>query len=140
MAFEIELGGQAFYTNAARETKEPLLQELFAKFAGMEAEHMATLSRRYHLAPPVPSTEFKTARAAIYAGIENRPEDPANLFRIAIAFEKRAVEFFTSRGAATAQGSVERELYRELAAEEQEHVDLLTTELERFKAGKPGLM
>ena len=35
---------------------------------------------------------------------------------------------------------MERELYRELAAEEQEHVDLLTTELERFKAGKGGLL
>ena len=29
---------------------------------------------------------------------------------------------------------------RELAAEEREHVDLLTTEYNRFKAGKPGLL
>jgi len=140
IAFEIELGGQAFYTNAARETKEPALQELFAKFAGMEAEHMATLSRRYHLVAPVPSTEFKTARAAIYAGIENRPEDPANLFRIAIAFEQRAVEFFTANAEKCPAGSPERALYQELAAEEREHVALLTTELERWKAGKPGLL
>ena len=34
----------------------------------------------------------------------NRPEDPANLFRIAIAFEERAVKFFTERGAAVADG------------------------------------
>ncbi|HET7752556.1 MAG TPA: NADPH-dependent glutamate synthase [Anaeromyxobacteraceae bacterium] len=140
LAFEIELGGQAFYTQAARETSEPMLQELFAKFAAMEGEHMATLSRRYHAEVPVPSSEFRTERAAVYAGIPNRPEDPANLFRIAIAFEERAVKFFSERGEQCPAGSVERELYRELAAEEREHVALLTTELERWKAGKPGLL
>ena len=40
----------------------------------------------------------------------------------------------------TPEGSPERQLYKELAAEEREHVALLTTELERWKAGKPGLM
>jgi homotetrameric NADPH-dependent glutamate synthase len=139
-AFEIELGGQAFYTQAAKETSEPMLQELFAKFAVMEGEHMATLSRRYHTEIPVPSSEFKTERAAIYAGIPNRPEDPANLFRLAIAFEQRAVDFFSKRGAECPAGSVERVLYSELAAEEREHVDLLQTELERFKQGKPGML
>ncbi len=49
---------------------------------------------------------------AIYAGIPNHPEDPANLFRIAIAFEQRAVNFFTERGAQCAEGSPERQLYR----------------------------
>jgi homotetrameric NADPH-dependent glutamate synthase len=140
VAFEIELGGQAFYTAAARETTEPVLQELFAKFALMEAEHMATLSRRYHTEARPPSVEFKTQRAAIYAGIDHRPEDPANLFRIAIAFEQRAVDFFTAREAEAPEGSVEKQLYKELAAEEREHVALLTTELERFRLGKPGLL
>ena len=37
-------------------------------------------------------------------------------------------------------GSVEEQLYRELAAEEREHVALLTTELDRWKLGKPGLL
>jgi glutamate synthase (NADPH/NADH) small chain len=140
IAFEIELGGMAFYTRAARETKEPVVKELFAKFAEMEREHMTTLSRRYHAEVPAPSQEFKVDRAAVYAGIPNRPEDPANLFRIAIAFEQRAVKFFEERVEKTAPGSVERELYKELAAEEREHVDLLTTEFERWKQGKPGLL
>jgi rubrerythrin len=84
--------------------------------------------------------DFKVDRAAIYAGIPNRPEDPANLFRIAIAFEERAVKFFSERGVATAEGSPEKQLYKELAAEEREHVDILTTELKRWQAGKPGMM
>ncbi len=138
-AFEIELGGQAFYARAAATTPEPLLVTFFEKFVAMEAEHMATLSRRYHADVPKPDPTFDVARAAIYAGVPNRPEDPANLFRIAIAFEQRAVEFFTERGAACADGSVERQLYRELAAEEAEHVALLTTEYERWSQGKPGI-
>jgi rubrerythrin len=140
VAFEIELGGMAFYGRAAKETSDPVLKELFGKFAVMEQEHMATLSRRYHAEVPAPSTDFKVERAAVYAGIPNRPEDPANLFRIAIAFEQRAVKFFTERMGKTAEGSVERQLYKELAAEEQEHVALLQTEFERYKAGKPGML
>ena len=140
VAFEIELGGQAFYRQAAAETDEPVLRELFQKFAAMEEEHMATLSRRYHAEVPAPGAGFTIERAAIYAGLPNHPEDPTNLFRIAIAFEQRAVRFFTERIGSTPEGSTERQLYRELAAEEQEHVDLLTTELERYKVGMPGLM
>jgi len=140
VAFEIELGGMAFYNRAAKETDDPHMKALFQKFAGMEKEHMATLSRRYHAQMPEPSADFKVERAAIYAGIANRPDDPANLFRIAIAFEERAVKFFTERMEKTPAGSVERQLYKELAAEEREHVALLTTELEQWKKGKPGLL
>jgi rubrerythrin len=50
------------------------------------------------------------------------------------------VKFFSEKGAQAAEGSVEKQLYKELAAEEREHVDLLTTEYNRFKAGKPGLL
>jgi glutamate synthase (NADPH) small chain len=140
VAFEIELGGMAFYERASKETGEPVLKQLFERFAAMEKEHMATLSRRYHADVPAPSRDFQIERAAVYAGIASRPEDPANLFRVAIAFEERAVKFFEERGAAAAAGSVEQQLYRELAAEEREHVALLATELERWKLGKPGLL
>jgi glutamate synthase (NADPH) small chain len=138
IAFEIELGGQAFYGRAAREASDPVLRELFGKFVVMEREHMETLSRRYHVEVPAPSPEFQISRAAIYAGIDTGPADPANLFRIAIAFEERAVTFFEKR--ATLAGEAERELYRELAAEEREHVALLTTEYQRWKQGKAGIL
>ena len=52
------------------------------EFAAMEGEHLETLARRYHTEIPEPSAEFQVERAAIYAGLENRPEDPANLIRI----------------------------------------------------------
>ncbi|RBP02214.1 sulfide dehydrogenase (flavoprotein) subunit SudA /sulfide dehydrogenase (flavoprotein) subunit SudB [Roseiarcus fermentans] len=140
-AFEIELGGHAFYERAARETDDAVLRDLFGKFAQMEREHMATLSRRYHVALPENSERwFPIDRAALLAGIEGRIGDPDTLFRAAIAFERRAVEFFQTRAEAVPAVSVERQLYRELGAEEGEHVALLQTELARWRAGKPGLL
>lgn len=139
-AFEIELGGQAFYARAARETDDPLLAELFGRFAAMEREHMETLKKRYHAELPEPAASAPLDRAAIFAGVDRRPEDPANLFRIAIAFEQRAVDFFTREAERAPEGSVERSLYRELAAEEREHVALLTTEFRRWETGRAGVL
>jgi homotetrameric NADPH-dependent glutamate synthase len=138
-AFEIELGGQAFYTRAAAESDDPALKELFQRFVAMERAHMNTLSSRYHVEAPRPDEGLRIDRAAVYAGVPHRPEDPANLFRIAIAFEQRAAQFFGERSAAADSAAVQR-LYRELAAEEQEHVAMLCTELARWQEGKPGLL
>ena len=140
IAFEIELGGLAFYGRAAREAADPAMRELFSRLLEMEREHLATLVRRYHVEAPAADETFKRERAAIYAGVLDRPEDPANLFHIALAFEGRAARFFFDRHDQCPQGSPERQLYKELAAEEREHVALLTTELARWEQGKPGLM
>ncbi len=116
------------------------MRELFGRFAGMEKEHMDILSKRYHADLPTAAEDFQLDRAAIFAGVDRKPEDPANLFRIAIAFEQRAVDFFTREGERAPAGSVERELYKELAAEEREHVALLTTEYRRWETGKAGIL
>ena len=139
-AFEIELGGRAFYQRASRDASDPQLRDLFARFAAMEDEHMQTLSKRYHAELPEPSEDFQIDRAAIFAGIDRHPEDPANLFRIAIAFEQRAVDFFSKEGEKAPAESIEHGLYKELAAEEREHVELLTTEYRRWQAGKAGIL
>jgi len=140
MAFEIEIGGLAFYERAARDAPDPALRDLFGRLAEMEKEHMATLTRRYHAELPAPAADFQIDRAAIFAGVDRHPEDPANLFRIAIAFEQRAAKFFAERGAQAPAGSAERELYKELAAEEREHVEILTTEYGRWQRGRAGLL
>ncbi len=139
-AFELELGGQAFYRQAAEHSTDAHLKTLFGQFAAMEKEHMATLSRRYHTSIPTPSQEIRMEVLSLYTGIEGRPEDPATLFRIAIGLEKRAVDFFVERSDHAPEDSTERQLYRELAAEEREHVALLSTEYDRWRAGKPGIL
>lgn len=140
IAFEIELGGQAFYSQAALDASEPELKALFGSLAEMESEHMETLARRYRTSIPEPSECSGVERAALFAGVENKPDDPANLFRIAIACEERAAAFFADKCKDSADGSPEQQMYKELAAEEREHADLLSTELERWQAGKPGLL
>ena len=140
IAFQIELGGQAFYDRAAARVSDPLLCTLFTRFASMEHEHMETLTRRYHVTAPDPAVGFRVDVAAIQAGVEGRIDDPDTLFRAAITFEKRAVAFFTERAKTVPDGSAEQQLYRELAAEEAEHVTLLETEFQRWSAGKAGML
>jgi hypothetical protein len=106
----------------------------------MEHEHMETLSRRYHVTVPDPNDGFRVDLAAIQAGVEGRIDDPETLFRTAISFEKRAVSFFTERSEKVPAGSAEQELYKELAAEEVEHVALLETEYKRWSQGKAGIL
>lgn len=137
-AFEIELGGQAFYRRAARETGDAAMRRLFEGLADMESGHMETLARRYHVPIPQVRSLADLNTAAVFGGTVNRPEDPENLFRIAIALENRAAEYFSERAAWAEEGSAEERLYRELAAEEQEHASLLAAEHELWRAGKAG--
>ena len=101
---------------------------------------METLSRRYHVQPPDPAEAFRVDIAAIQAGVEGDIADPETLFRAAITFEKRAVDFFSKRANAVPEGSAEQDLYKELAAEEVEHVALLETELQRWSKGRAGML
>ena len=89
---------------------------------------------------PDPNDGFRVDLAAAQAGVEGKIDDPDTLFRTAIAFEKRAVAFFTDRAGSVPAGSAEQELYRELAAEEVEHVELLETEFQRWSKGKAGML
>ena len=78
MAFEIELGGRAFYQRAAAESSDDELRALFGRFAIMEGEHMETLSRRYHIEPPHPSPGFRVELAAMHTpGHLISPVEPA---------------------------------------------------------------
>jgi rubrerythrin len=140
IAFQIELGGKAFYDRAAAQVNDAVLKLLFSKFSVMEGEHMETLSSRYHVDLPEQSDNFRVDLAAIQAGVTGKIEDPETLFRTAIVFEKRAVAFFKDRARLVLDGSVEQDLYRELAAEEEEHVALLETEFQRWSNGKPGML
>jgi glutamate synthase (NADPH/NADH) small chain len=139
-AYEIELGGLEFYYKASQHCTDPALQDLFSKLAAMEGEHMETLSHRYHLPVPNRCDGFRVDLATMRAGVEGEPGDPATLFNAAIAFEQRAAAFFNERVHATPAGSVEHQLYRELAAEEMEHVALLETELALWMKGREGVL
>ena len=136
-AFEIELGGRDFYVAAASHTDDPALHDMFERLAKMEHEHIDTLVRRYHLAPPADAAG-DLHPGVLQAGGHHTPDDPLSLLEMAIILERRAEQFFRERiddAAPTAQA-----LYRELAAEEQEHIDLLVTELAAMRDNRRGLL
>ena len=140
-AFEIELGGRAFYQRAAVEATDDNTRALFRRFAAMEGQHMEALARRHHVTeiPPTPEV-FSTELAALFAGVESRPNEPGNLFRIAIAAEHRAAGFFLARAARARAGSADQRQCLQLAAEEHEHAQTLSAEfrLWRERRGRDG--
>ena len=136
-AFEIELGGRAFYQRAAVDATDDTMRTLFRRFAVMEGEHMEALSRRFHVTDvPPPAPDFRIEVAALFAGVENKPQDPGNLFRIAIALENRAAAFYEARAAQAVAGSADQAHYLELAAEEHAHADMLTTQYRQWREGQ----
>jgi glutamate synthase (NADPH/NADH) small chain len=136
-AFEIELGGRDFYVAAAKHTSDEDLHDMFQRLAGMEREHIDTLVRRYHLPPP-DEAGGDLHPGALQAGVQPVAEDPLSLLELALTLERRAEEFFTARIGDAAPAA--RDLYRELAAEEGEHVALLTTELAALRGNRRGLL
>ena len=136
-AVEIELGGRDFYIAAAAATDDADLHDMFGRLAAMEREHLDTLLRRYHLPPPEDAGDG-LHRGVLQAGGHDDPKDPLELVEMALTLERRAEQFFRER-VDTAAGAA-RELYRELAAEEAEHIDLLTTELAAMRQHRRALL
>ncbi|MCX6520606.1 MAG: NADPH-dependent glutamate synthase [Actinobacteria bacterium] len=142
-AFEIELGGVGFYTEASTATTDPVLHDLFGRLAEMEREHLATLTRRYHVAVDDlgdAATGHALHRATRHLGHHDVPDDPESLLRVAIELEERAHYLFLQTAPADDEHPVAARLYRELAAEEGEHIALLSTELSAWLDGRPSLL
>src|SRR6266540_2865029 len=104
-AFEIELGGQAFYHRAVASASDPALRELFARFAAMEREHMDTLAGRYHVDLAPVFDAHAVEHAVVFAGTDRRVGDAEDLFRIAIGMEERAAAFFEATAAGAVSGA-----------------------------------
>ncbi len=142
-AVEIELGGAAFYAAGAERADDPELAALFARLAAMEAEHLAVLGRRYHAAVPdaadVPDAVTGSTWQAVLGAAE-LPTDGEALLRLALRLEERARDFFAARAHDLTEGSTEWRLYRELEAEESDHVAIIETELRRWRQGALGVL
>jgi glutamate synthase (NADPH) small chain len=136
-AFEIELGGRDFYVAAAKHTSDEALHDMFRRLAEMEREHIDTLVRRYHLSPP-DDASGDLHPGALQAGAQRVPTDPVDLLQLALTLEQRAEAFFREHLDDTSPAA--RELYRELAAEEGEHIALLTTEIAALQSNRRGLL
>ncbi|MCB9896925.1 MAG: NADPH-dependent glutamate synthase [Planctomycetes bacterium] len=135
-AFEIELGGMAFYARGAELAEDDELSALFGSLAEMERGHLATLCRRYHVRAPDAVEPADDGWLAVHAGRDALPSDAEGLMDVAVELERRARDVFASRARELPEGSPEWRLYKELEAEEYEHVALLETERARLRQGK----
>ncbi|OGB94261.1 MAG: hypothetical protein A3G35_18625 [candidate division NC10 bacterium RIFCSPLOWO2_12_FULL_66_18] len=135
-ALQAEMNAHTFYAMAAEEATDPDVRALFASLSEMEREHLENLSDKYHahIEMDVRPTPHPKIRQIILDEIEEvpAPDRPLALYERAIEMERRARAFFLQQVEGLEEG-LEREIYRELAAEEDEHISLLEAGLAKTR-------
>lgn len=138
-AMQFELNAYHFYRLALDRATNPEYRVVLDYMSQNELDHIHELEEKYHahLDPEVltltPAADELLADQML-AGLDlDTVDGMRGLYARAIEMEKRTGAHFE----AVAAGSegMERELYLELAAEEQEHVALLETELRHLDGG-----
>jgi rubrerythrin len=136
-ALQAEVNAHTFYAALAREAGDPEVRALFSSLSEMEREHLDSLAQKYHahLAERPESVPHPNIRQIVLEGIEALPEAERllALYGRAIEMERQARAFFLQQVEALPDG-LEREIYQELAAEEDEHIALLESGLARTRA------
>jgi rubrerythrin len=131
------MNAYTFYAMAAAEATDPDVRTLFASLSEMEREHLDHLAQKYHahIEADPNFTPHPKIRQIMLEGIDTVPAQDrlVALYERSIEMERRARAFFLLQVEALQEG-VEREIYRELAAEEDEHIALLESGLAKTKA------
>lgn len=130
-AIQIEISSCLFYHRLAEAVDDPQASDFFESLALMEREHAIELSEKYHVhlaeeafrdtGHSLPQPFFEDLCFFADTG------DIKRLFNCAINLERRTLEFFLKKSKEIPAG-VERRLYLELAAEEEEHIALLESQ------------
>ncbi len=136
MQYEIEMF--QFYRLGMQRTSDPHLRGVLEELHHKEEDHLNELEQKYHVhldcdLRELPDKAGRVVGEWIFRGIDfgNRQEHVPAVYEKAIAMERRTRDHFKARAEEFPEGP-ERETYRELAAEEDEHVSILETELEQF--------
>jgi Fur family ferric uptake transcriptional regulator len=138
MAIATEKSGMAFYTRAARLSRDPRGRKIFEKLATEEVDHLAKLEHRYReLVAGDPQLEsqptflfFKGAANGLFAeGTEQLTKAGADkqALKIGIRCERGSHRFFKKYGERFEESEGKR-IFLEFADEEREHLELLVRE------------
>ncbi len=136
-AMQYELDMFHFYRMGMERTSNPQLRIVLEEMYRKEEDHLSELEEKYHvhLDPSlrqVPPEREKLIGGFIFAGIDF--DDGTHVLKLydkAIEMEKRTRDHFKARADSLPAGA-EKEIYRELAAEEEDHVAILETERDQF--------
>lgn len=136
-AIQCELNSFHFYKLARQRVIDSQLRSLIERLYESELDHLHELEEKYHahLDPEVIDLapgEQKLLADWLFQGLNlSEAAGVRGIYAAAIEMERRTRDHF-QRLAAAAQG-FERDLYLELAAEEEEHVAMLETEAEQLR-------
>jgi rubrerythrin len=132
-AVQMEANAIAFYRLAAERAGDGRARAVLEDMRDREREHLDELVRKYHLrlddalVTGTPQLDRELDRS-MFGDLADAGDDIPAIYERALQMERRALAFFRARAAECPPGR-ERELYRELAAEEDEHIALLESEL-----------
>lgn len=134
-AVQFELDSYHFYTIASSRTKARQAKEVLSELAEMELGHLAALEDKYHVKVEdrrlnIPKEKIDSV---LFTGIAFGDDDRhlEGVYKKAIEVEERNRDVFLKM-AEQASGPGEAELCRELAAEEEEHIAILETEMQNL--------
>jgi rubrerythrin len=138
-AVQYELDMYQFYRLGMQRTSDPVLHDVLEEMYHKEEDHLDELEGKYHvhLDPQLRQLPDKVEQLVskwIFEGIDftNEEGHVLEVYDKAIAMERRTRDHFKTRSEAMPPGP-QKEIYRELAAEEEEHVSILETEREQFE-------
>jgi len=137
-AVQFEVDMFHFYRLALDRTPDPSVQAVLRDLYAKEQDHLAELEKKYHVhldplvLEPMPDAEDLIANT-IFEGIpfEDLVAHVPALYERALTMERRTRDHFQRRAGELPDGP-EREICRELAAEEEDHVTMLETELQQY--------
>ena len=130
-ALQLELNAFHFYKLARERATNPQVRQVLEQLYEGELDHLHELEAKYHahLDPAVidlSENEEKLLAEWLFKDIRLGDDTSiAGLYQAAIAMEKRTRDHFQKLAAEA--DDVEKELYLEFAAEEEEHIAMLET-------------
>jgi len=131
-ALQFELNSFHFYKLARERVSQPAQRMVLEHLFEAELDHLHELEEKYHahldasVVDLSPSAE-KLLNDSLFSGISfNDDTSIQAIYEAAIAMERRTRDYFRKTAEEMPAG-LEKELYQELAAEEEEHIAMLET-------------
>jgi glutamate synthase (NADPH) small chain len=137
-AVQNEVDSYHFYRLAMDRTNDKVLRAVLEELYHKEEDHLAELEEKYHLhLDPdlriLPEQKQQAIADWIFKGIDfqNAEGHILQVYDKAIVMERLTRDRFLAHAAALPSGA-QKNIYRELAAEEMDHISTLETEREQF--------
>jgi len=135
-AVQFELNSFHFYKLARERAGSPDQRAVLERLYEAELDHLHELEEKYHAhldreVVELSADEQHLLANWLFRGIQLNEAGIPGLYRAALEMERRTRDHFQKLSADLPEG-LERDLCRELAAEEEEHVAMLEGELEQL--------